>query len=575
MKKLLLGLLASLALFAAAPSMPVQAAEEKADAKMARNPLIWADVPDTSIIRVGKTYYMSSTVMHLTPGLPIMKSTDLVHWEIVNYAYDTLGDDDKLALRNKKNMYGAGTWASSLRYHNNMFYVAVFSSTTGKSYVFETEDIEKGPWVKHEYAPSLHDQSLFFEDDGKVYLTTGAGNIRLVELNSDFSGIKQGGVDKVIIPNAGAVVGKPINLQPEGSQIHKINGKYYIFLITWPQGGGRTELVYRSDKLEGPYEGKVVLADKGVAQGSIIDTPDGKWYALLFRDSGGVGRIPYLVPMKWEDGWPMMGIDGKVPMTLDIPAGKQEDISGIVASDEFTRSKEIMEELKKAKPGENDYNRKAFPLQWEWNHNPDNRNWSLSARPGWLRLTTCDPVTHLEEARNQLSQRTFGPESSASTCIDVSNMKDGDFAGITSFQKQYGFVGVKMDGETKSIVMVTAPQGGGRPGPGGPQGGPGAAPQKPTEVESVPLTAKTVYLKVDCDFNPQPNGGSKDESTFYYSLDGKKWTAIGKAIKMPYSMPHFMGYRFGLFNFATKVSGGFADFDYFHVDGKITGATAK
>ncbi|HBF33738.1 TPA: glycoside hydrolase [Candidatus Sumerlaeota bacterium] len=558
MKKMLLGLLASLAIFAVSPTMPAHAEDGKA---MARNPIIWADVPDTSIIRVGDTYYMSSTVMHLTPGLPIMKSKDLAHWEMVTYLYDTLGDSDKLALRNGQSVYSQGTWASSLRQHKDMFYLTTFSNSTGKTYIYKTKDIEKGPWTLSTLNKSIHDHSLFFDDDGRVYLTSpGGGNISLIELTQDASDFKQGAPTPVIIQNASAIAG-PVGLQAEGSQIHKINGKYYIFLITWPKGGQRTELVYRADKITGPYEGKVVLSDKGVAQGSVFDTPDGKWYALLFQDNGAVGRTPFLVPVKWEDGWPMMGVDGKVPMTLDFPAGKQEDMSGIVGSDEFTRPEAVIAELKKKTPGENDYTRAAFPLQWEWNHNPDNRYWSLTAREGWLRLTNGNTVPELSQARNMLSQRTFGPECSANTCIDVSNMKDGDFAGITAFQKEYGFVGVKMEGDAKSIVMVKAPAG--RPGP--PQ--PGAAPQKPEEVQSIPLTQKTVYLKVDCDFKNR-----KDTATFYYSLDGKKWDVIGKNLKMSYTLPHFMGYRFGLFNFATKTTGGFVDFDYYHVDSKITAA---
>ena len=102
--------------------------------------MIYADVPDISIIRVGGTYYMSSTTMHMNPGVPIMKSTDLVNWKLINYAYETLEDnDDKLNLDNGKNDYGRGSWASSLRYHNGTYYVSTFSGTTGKTYIFKTK----------------------------------------------------------------------------------------------------------------------------------------------------------------------------------------------------------------------------------------------------------------------------------------------------------------------------------------------------------------------------------------------------------------------------------------------------
>ena len=215
-------------------------------AESARNPIVWADVPDNAVIRCGDTYYMSSTTMHMSPGLPIMKSKDLVNWELVSYAYDTLADNDNLALRNGKNAYGAGSWASSLRYHDGVFYVSTFSSTTGKTHVYTTKDIEKGPWTATAFRPALHDHSLFFDDDGRVYMINGSGRIRLTELTADVTAIKAGGTDQVIIPNASTVAGPNVGLGAEGSQMLKVNGKYYLFNIVWPRGSMRTVIVHRA-----------------------------------------------------------------------------------------------------------------------------------------------------------------------------------------------------------------------------------------------------------------------------------------------------------------------------------------
>lgn len=495
----------------------------------ARNPIIWADLPDLAAIRVGDTYYMSSTTMHLSPGLPIMKSKDLVNWELVGYAYSTLHDNDALTLQNGKNAYGAGSWASSLRYYDGTFYATTFSNTTGKTHVYRTKDIEKGPWTENSFRPALHDHTLFFDDDGRVYMIYGGGNLRLVELTADVAGIKPGGVDQVIITSASRVAGPNIGLPAEGSQMWKINGKYYLFNITWPRGGMRTVLVHRADKITGPYEGRVALQDKGVAQGGLIDTPQGDWYACLFQDHGAVGRIPFLVPVKWEDGWPVLGVDGKVPDALNLPPSRG-CIPGIVACDEFDRH-----------PGE-----PALPVVWQWNHNPDDRFWSLTQRPGFLRLTTGRIDAAFLAARNTLTQRTFGPQSSAATCIDVTNMKDGDFAGLALLQKEYALVGVQADGSARSIMMVSDES------------------ESPVEAQRVPLIQKIVFLKVDCDFEDRA-----DKARCYYSLDGKTWTAIGEPRKMIYTIPHFMGYRFGLFNFATKTPGGFVDFDFFRVSDQI------
>jgi beta-xylosidase len=345
-------------------------------------------------------------------------------------------------------------------------------------------------------------------------------------LKPDLSGLKPGGLDQVIIPDASRVAGPNVGLPAEGSQLRKIKGKYYLSNITWPRGGMRTQLVFRADRLTGPYEGRVALQSEGVAQGGLIDTPGGDWYALLFQDRGAVGRVPFLVPVRWADGWPVLGIDGKVPAALKIAAG-EGGTSGIVTSDNFTRS-----------PGQ-----PALPLAWQWNHNPDPRHWSLTQRPGYLRLTTGRVDADFVSARNTLTQRTFGPECSGTVSMDAGAMKDGDCAGLGALQKKYGFVGVRMAGGVRSVVMVSAES------------------DAPAELESVPLPQKNVFLKIDFDFRDRA-----DRARFFYSLDGRKWTAIGKPLRMAYTIPHFMGYRFALFNFATREAGGSVDFDWFRVE---------
>ena len=513
--------------------------------KPAANPLIWADVPDVAVIRVGGTYYMSSTTMHMSPGLPIMKSTDLVNWKMVGYAYDRLVENDAMNLENGQSAYGRGSWASSLRYHNGIYYASTFSATSGQTHIYRTDDIEKGAWKANSFSPSLHDNTLFFDDDGRVYMIYGAGKLTLVELLPDLSGIKPGGINQVIIENVNLVFGEDEvgGLNGEGSQLIKVNGKYYLLNIASPKSRwSRSVLIHRADKITGPWEGRVALEDKGVAQGCLIDTPEGKWYAMLFQDSGAVGRCPWLIPVKWEDGWPVLGIDGKAPETTDIPDDETLMQSNIVASDEFNR-----------KPGE------ALPLAWQWNHNPDNRFWSIGEQEGCLRLTTGRIDSTVLSARNTLTQRTFGPVSSATIKMDVNAMKDGDCAGLIALQRRFGFVGVKMEGDQKSIVMLSVPP--------DPPREPGRRPQfsAPEEVERIPLSQSTVYFKIDCDFRDRA-----DKAYFYYSTDGSTWTRIGSVLQMAYTMPHFVGYRFGLFNFATKNPGGFVDFDSYHISDIIS-----
>jgi len=502
-----------------------------AQGRRASNPIIFADVPDMSMIRVGNTYYMSSTTMHMSPGVPLMKSKDLVNWKLVGYAYDTLISNDEMNLENGKSTYGRGSWASCIRYHNGIYYVSTFAATSGKTHIYTTKDIERGQWKAISFQPALHDHSLFFDDDGRTYMIYGNKKLTLIELKNDLSGIQDGGVNEVIIENT-SQPSENIGVSGlgEGSQLFKVNGKYYLFNITWPKDGMRTVVIHRADKLTGPWEGRVALQDLGVAQGGLIDMPDGTWYAYLFRDFGAVGRIPYLVPVKWENGWPLLGENGKVPETLDLPAN-QSLIPGIVDSDEFTRKK-----------GD-----RLLPLVWQWNHNPENSLWSVTARKGYLRLTTGRVDTSFLSARNTLTQRTIGPVCTGATSLDVSKMKDGDFAGLGLLQKNFGVIGVQAEGNKKVIVMINASNG------------------SPVEAEKLALKQTTVYFKAECDFTDK-----KDVANFFYSLDGKTWMAIGTQLKMSYTLPHFMGYRFALFNYATRNVGGYADFDFFHIADSIS-----
>ena len=496
-------------------------------AETVQNPVLWADIPDPSIIRVGTDYYMSHTTMHMAPGVPIMKSTDLVNWRTVGYAYSTLVNNDEMNLNNGKNAYSRGSWASSIRYKEGVFYVMTFSYTSGRTHLYSTTDVENGPWKEVQFSPAYHDPSLFLDSDGRNYIIYGGGDIRIVELNSDMTAQRTGGINKILIPNAQYMVGSYI-VNAEGAHIEKINGWYYVFLICWPSSGydGRTVLVYRSRTIDGTYEGKVAHSSKGVAQGSVIQTEDGSWWGYLFQDNGSVGRCPWLMPVTWENDWPVFN-GGVSPNTFNIPVNTPPGIAGIVTSDDFSSP--------------------VMKLEWQWNHNPDNTNWSLSERPGYYRIKTSRTDAQVVNAKNTLTQRSFGPKCSGRTAIDPSGMKDGDVAGLCAFQYGYGYVGIKKSGTNLSVIMVNARAG------------------TPTEEASVPISQNRVYLRVDMDFTNRT-----DKATFFYSLDSLNWFPIGNTLQMSYDLKHFTGYRFALFNYATKSPGGHADFDWFEIGRSYT-----
>ncbi|MBB6694982.1 glycosyl hydrolase 43 family protein [Cohnella xylanilytica] len=491
-----------------------------------QNPIVWADVPDVCVIRVGDVFYMVSTSMHSMPGCPILKSRNLMQWEIANYVFETLEDNDAHNLLDGKGIYGKGSWAASLRYHDGLYYVAFSCNDTNRFYVYRTADIENGPWERFVIPGLHHDPSLLF-DDGRVFVIYGNGDIRIRELTDDATAAKEGGLDRLLFETEREGIG----LRCEGCHAYKRNGFYYLFFIEWPTVGNRRrrQVVYRSRELLGPYERRVVLDDdlgyrnNGVAQGGIVDTPDGVWYAVLFQDHDAVGRIPCVVPVTWEDDWPVFGVDGKVPERFEVALPGSE-AKPLVAGDEF------------------DYAENKLALNWQWNHNPDPALWSVTERPGWLRLTTGRTVSGVLNARNTLTQRTEGPACSGTVKLDSSGMRPGDRAGLVALQSRFGTVGIRIGEHGERRVVMSVNDGNGLE----------------ETVEAAAYEDRLVYLRIEFDFED-----SADTATFYYSADGESWTAIGRPLKMKYTLDHFMGYRIGLFNYATREIGGFADFDYF------------
>ena len=504
-----------------------------------QNPMLWADVPDPDVIRVGDTFYLVSTTMHLMPGAPIMKSKDLKNWETVGYIFDKLTDSPKYDMK-EGTVYGRGQWATSLKYHNGKFYALLApneAGAMGDTYIF-TADKAEGPWKILSRMRHFHDCSLFFDDDNRVYVIYGTGE--MMELKSDLSDVIEGTHQKIFQREAdetGIL---------EGSRVIKHNGKYYLLMIShvYEPGKHRREVCYRADDIHGPWEKQVILESEFggfsyEAQGTIVDTKDGDWYGIIFQDRGGVGRVLTLMPCRWINGWPMLGDEnGKVPDTVRA-LKNGEPKTGIVKSDDFENSK--------------------LGLHWQWNHNPIDNAWSLTERPGFLRLKTSRVVPNIYLAPNSLTQRMMGPTSSASVCIDLSHLKDGDCAGFAAFNSDSGLLTVKKKGKRLVLEMseqkvelterekaVTAVE--------------------EKVIESVDLKQNKIWLRIDADFRPSTDNrfGGKDLATFYYSLDGEQWTKIGSDYKMGFDWRRFfMGSKFTLFCYATKKAGGYADFDYF------------
>ena len=514
---------------------------------MAKNPVIWSDYPDLDPIRVGDTYYMVSTTMYFMPGCVILRSYDLLHWENAVHVYAELDNTPAQRLEDGKQIYGAGMWAASLRYHNGKFYLVFICNDTHATYLYTATDIE-GPWEKHTIEGFYHDSSLLFDDDGRVYLAYGNSDIYLTELKPDLSGPLPGGRNRLIVRDM-----TEHNLGYEGTHFYKINGRYYLFFIHMPKGApvSRTNACFWADSLDDEFVGQEIFADdmgyrrSGVAQGGIVDTPDGEWYMTLFQDHGAVGRVPVLVPMHWENGIPVCGVDGKTPKELELPSTRPDHVyRPLVDSDDFHDCPNGM------------------PRDiWQWNHTPDRANWSLTERPGAYRIRNgrCAPNVHF--AVNTLTQRTYGPCCAAEVTLDGSAMKDGDVAGLAALLSCYGMIGLKKEAGEYALTMCSVDPTGGSRG-----FGPGMRTrflnqEPPKEVARVPSGA-VVRLRAVCDFTDDA-----DMAQFYFEQDGK-WVPLGVPQKLVYRLDYFTGCRFGLFSYATTTPGGHVDFMDFRYEKK-------
>ena len=512
----------------------------KREAVNSVNPITKLDYPDPDVIRVEDTYYMVSTTMHFMPGGEILRSYDLVNWEHAAYVYDVLDSTPGQKLEGEKHIYGKGMWAASIRYHKGLFYVCFVANDTGKTYLYTSAKID-GPWKKSTMEGFYHDCSLLFDEDDRVYIAYGNKYIHLLELKNDLSGPKEDGLNRVVVSDEGHP-----GLGYEGTHFYKINGKYYLFFIhSLRNEWKRVEACFVADSLDGEFVGGDVLNDdmgycnQGVAQGGIVNTPDGEWYAILFQDRGAVGRMPVLLPITWDGDYPVFGVDGKVPETFEITNTRPGyEYNPLVQSDDFKSSGDSF----------------GFKDCWQFNHEPDMALVTRDMSAGTVEITTDKLCQNVTQARNILTQRMLFPGCGGEITVDGSKLKEGDYAGLCALQGCYGMVALtKKDGKLY-VVMKNRPADN------------GSLQGMPTDIaegilqEIKEVSTSTVRFRVEVDFAQM-----KDEAKFYYDC-GSGFESIGIAQKLYFKLDHFTGCRFGLFVYSTKETGGSAEFSDFVYD---------
>ncbi len=474
------------------------------------NPLLNADYSDPDVIRVGNKYFMVCSEFHFM-GMPVLESDDMVNWKIVGKVYENL--DFPGYDTNEK--YGRGSWAPAIRFHDNKF--RVYFCTPDEGLFMSTSEKAEGPWeplVLVRETPGWEDPCPFWDDNGTAYLghsMVGAGPIIIHKLSADGKQLLDDGVTVYTGPVA------------EGTKIHKLNGYYYLSI---PEGGVAQgwQTILRSKNIYGPYEKKVVLEKgstriNGPHQGSLVDTPDGEWWFYHFQSDGAMGRVVHLQPATWQEGWPVIGVD--------------IDRNGIGEPVYVWKKPEIKGEFKITAPQtDDDFNSSKPGLQWQWNHNPVNEAWSLTVKPGWLSLKALKSE-NFSKARNTITQKVMGTTGEAATEMDLSNLAEGQKAGLCSMGgKITSLIGVMKKGGQLYVFIENN--------------------GKITNEKII--KAKRIYFRIKLDIK----GGTNQ---FYYSLDNKSFNQYGDNFTTVFG--YWKGTRLGLFSFNETNDSGSVSFNWF------------
>jgi beta-xylosidase len=506
------------------------------------NPLFYDEFSDPDLIRVGDDFYLTGTTMHAMPGLPVLHSRDLVNWELMSYALDRLDLGPAYRLEGG-DIYGQGIWAPSFRYHNGTFHI--FTNVNRQTTQHFTATSPRGPWTRTPMKRSLHDLSVLFDDDGKVYVVWGYQDMHFAQLDSTLTDIVPGSERVLFAKDAG---------MGEGAHFYKIDGKYYI-ISAWYAGRMRLAAA-RADRPEGAYEvNKEISADEtfglrqgyrlrgngnlpqivmtppnpaargnmSMHQGGIVRTPAGEWWGFSMMDANSVGRLTALSPITWKDGWPYFGLPGNLERTPRIWVKPKTAKPGAprapyVRSDAFSGPR--------------------LANVWQWNHASDDARWSLTERRGYLRLHSL-PAADFWTARNSLTQRAVGPKSTATTLLDATGMRAHDLGGIALLNRPYAWIGVR---HTENELVLQQYD------------------QLVDSVITVPLRTTRVWLRAECDF-------LTEQARFSFSTDGARWTAFGRPFTTAFQLKTFQGVRFALFHYNTGgAPGGVADFDLMRID---------
>ncbi|MDE6377400.1 MAG: glycoside hydrolase 43 family protein [Duncaniella sp.] len=485
------------------------------------NPILPSDYSDIDCIRVGDDYYAISSTFQFSPGMTLLRSKDLVNWEIcTNIVTDLTRIGPELDWT-RMNRYGRGIWAGTLRHHEGRFYL--FFGTPDEGFFMTSSADAQGPWEPLTCLlpeAGWDDCTALWDDDGKAYFvgTNFADGYKtwLFDMTPDGKSIDR---DSARLLNEGN--------RREASKLIKVGAKYYL-VFSEHKGRGRYVLAKRADRITGPYDEERQLTypcreANEPNQGGIVEGKDGSWYFLTHHGTGDwSGRIVSLLPVTWIDGWPVIGtITGRDSIGSMTWSGKMPSDDG--------------RDLKIARS--DDFNDSELAPQWQWNYQPRTDKYSLTERKGWLRLKAFPPLkpNTLKQAGNTLTQRCFRTDTNTVVVkMDISRMADGQRSGLCHFSITNGGIGIVADGDRRYIEYR----------------------ENDSTLRGEPVNSRTVWFKT--------TWGLDGIAKFYYSFNGKDYKPFGKPYRMTWG--HYRGDCIGIYTFNDKSTAGHVDIDYLHYD---------
>jgi beta-xylosidase len=461
------------------------------------NPIIPFDYSDPDVVRVGEDYYMTASSFNAVPGLPILHSTDLVHWEIINYALQKLIPEKHFDTV----QHGGGVWAPSIRYHNNEFYIFYPDPDFG-IYIIKAKKITD-KWsepILVEAGKGLIDPCPLWDDNGKVYLVNAFAGSR--------AGIKSILTIKELDATATKVISNAVmvydghNIDPtiEGPKLYKRNNYYYIFA---PAGGVSTgwQTVLRSKNIYGPYERKVVLEQgstsiNGPHQGAWINTSNNEDWFIHFQDKDYYGRILHLQPMQWKNDWPIIGIDNNGNGIGEPVTAFKKPFSKITSSD----TKMYLSD---------NFSSTTLDLQWQWQANPKN-NWAFTTPYNYLRMPAVyitDSLVNIWNLPNILMQKIpSGDDLYASVKFNFYPNTENERFGFVLLGTDYAGISIAKQKDSFAIIYTTCT--------GADKG------NLPTET----ILEKTIQNEISFRIELESNGNC----SFLYSIGNKQANKIAQ-----------------------------------------------